>query len=216
MSVKIAPSILAADFGNLEREVRLINNSKADWFHLDIMDGLFVPNISFGMPIVKTISKLASKPLDVHLMIMEPDRYIETFSKLGSQILTVHYEACNHIHRSIQKIKAFGMKAGVALNPHSNINLLIDIIVDVDLVCLMGVNPGFGGQSFIENTYIKVSQLKELIENKNSKCLIEVDGGVNDLNANKLISCGADVLVAGNYVFKAEDPALNIEKLKKF
>ncbi len=216
MSVKIAPSILAADFGNLEREVRLINNSKADWFHLDIMDGLFVPNISFGMPIVKTISKLASKPLDVHLMIMEPDRYIETFSKLGSQILTVHYEACNHIHRSIQKIKAFGMKAGVALNPHSNINLLIDIIVDVDLVCLMGVNPGFGGQTFIENTYIKVSQLKELIENKNSKCLIEVDGGVNDLNANKLISCGADVLVAGNYVFKAEDPALNIEKLKKF
>ena len=183
MSVKIAPSILAADFGNLEREVRLINNSKADWFHLDIMDGLFVPNISFGMPIVKTISKLASKPLDVHLMIMEPDRYIETFSKLGSQILTVHYEACNHIHRSIQKIKAFGMKAGVALNPHSNINLLIDIIVDVDLVCLMSVNPGFGGQTFIENTYIKVSQLKELIENKNSKCLIEVDGGVNDLNA---------------------------------
>ena len=216
MSVKIAPSILAADFGNLEREVRLINNSKADWFHLDIMDGLFVPNISFGMPIVKTISKLASKPLDVHLMIMEPDRYIETFSKLGSQILTVHYEACNHIHRSIQKIKAFGMKAGVALNPHSNINLLIDIIVDVDLVCLMSVNPGFGGQTFIENTYIKVSQLKELIENKNSKCLIEVDGGVNDLNANKLISCGADVLVAGNYVFKAEDPALSIEKLKKF
>ena len=216
MSVKIAPSILAADFGNLEREVRLINNSKADWFHLDIMDGLFVPNISFGMPIVKTISKLASKPLDVHLMIMEPDRYIETFSKLGSQILTVHYEACNHIHRSIQKIKAFGMKAGVALNPHSNINLLIDIIMDVDLVCLMSVNPGFGGQTFIENTYIKVSQLKELIKNKNSKCLIEVDGGVSDLNANKLTSCGADVLVAGNYVFNAVDPTFNIEKLKSF
>ena len=216
MSVKIAPSILAADFSNLERDIKYINESKADWFHLDIMDGVFVPNISFGMPIVDTISKLASKPLDVHLMIVDPDRYIETFSKLGSKILTVHYEACNHLHRTIQKIKNLGMKAGVALNPHSNINLLADTIVDIDLVCLMSVNPGFGGQTFIENTYIKVSQLKELIENKNSKCLIEVDGGVNDLNANKLISCGANVLVAGSYVFKSKNPAFNIEKLKKF
>ena len=216
MSVKIAPSILAADFSNLERDIKYINESKADWFHLDIMDGVFVPNISFGMPIVDTISKLALKPLDVHLMIVEPDRYIEIFSKLGSKILTVHYEACNHLHRTIQKIKNLGMKAGVALNPHSNINLLIDVIEDIDLVCLMSVNPGFGGQTFIENTYKKISQLKEIIENKNIKCLIEIDGGVNDVNANKLISCGANVLVAGSYVFKSKNPAFNIEKLKKF
>ena len=216
MSVKIATSILAADFSNLERDIKYINESKADWFHLDIMDGVFVPNISFGMPIVDTISKLALKPLDVHLMIVEPDRYIEIFSKLGSKILTVHYEACNHLHRTIQKIKSLGMKAGVALNPHSNINLLIDVIEDIDLVCLMSVNPGFGGQTFIENTYKKISQLKEIIENKNIKCLIEIDGGVNDVNANKLISCGANVLVAGSYVFKSKNPAFNIEKLKKF
>ena len=153
MSVKIAPSILAADFANLERDIKMINGSKADWFHLDIMDGIFVPNISFGMPVVESISKVASKPLDVHLMIMEPDRYIEIFSNLGTKVLTVHYEACNHLHRSIQKIKDYGMKAGVALNPHTNINLLTDTIVDIDLVCLMCVNPGFGGQTFIENTY---------------------------------------------------------------
>ena len=216
MSVKIAPSILAADFSNLERDIKYINESKADWFHLDIMDGVFVPNISFGMPIVDTISKLALKPLDVHLMIVEPDRYIEIFSKLGSKILTVHYEACNHLHRTIQKIKNLGMKAGVALNPHSNINLLIDVIEDIDLVCLMSVNPGFGGQTFIENTYKKISQLKEIIENKNIRCLIEIDGGVNDVNAYKLITCGANVLVAGSYVFKSKNPAFNIEKLKKF
>ena len=216
MSVKIAPSILAADFANLERDIKMINSSKADWFHLDIMDGLFVPNISFGMPVVESISKIASKPLDVHLMIMEPDRYIEIFANLGTKILTVHYEACNHLHRSIQKIKDYGMKAGVALNPHSNINLLADTIVDIDLVCLMSVNPGFGGQTFIENTYNKVRELKELIDNKNNRCLIEVDGGVNDINANELISCGADVLVTGNYIFRAADPLINIEKLKSF
>ena len=216
MSVKIAPSILAADFANLERDIKMINSSKADWLHLDIMDGLFVPNISFGIPVVESISKVASKPLDVHLMIMDPDRYIEIFSKLGTKILTVHYEACDHLHRSIQKIKDYGMKAGVALNPHSNINLLADTIVDIDLVCLMSVNPGFGGQTFIENTYNKVRELKELIDNKNNRCLIEVDGGVNDINANELISCGADVLVTGNYIFRASDPLTNIEKLKKF
>ncbi len=216
MSVKIAPSILAADFTNLERDIKMINSSKADWFHLDIMDGLFVPNISFGMPVVESISKIASKPLDVHLMIMDPDRYIEIFSNLGTKILTVHYEACDHLHRSIQKIKDYGMKAGVALNPHSNINLLADTIVDIDLVCLMSVNPGFGGQTFIENTYNKVRELKQLIDNKNNRCLIEIDGGVNDINANELISCGADVLVTGNYIFRAQDPLINIEKLKNF
>ena len=214
MSVKIAPSILAADFANLERDIKMINSSKADWFHLDIMDGLFVPNISFGMPVVESISKVASKPLDVHLMIMEPDRYIEIFSNLGTKVVTVHYEACNHLHRSIQKIKDYGMKAGVALNPHTNINLLTDTIVDIDLVCLMGVNPGFGGQTFIENTYNKVRELKQLIDDKNNRCLIEIDGGVNDINANELISCGADVLVTGNYIFSAPDPLINIEKLK--
>ena len=166
MSVKIAPSVLAADFGNLERDIKMINSSKADWFHLDIMDGLFVPNISFGMPVVESISKIASKPLDVHLMIMEPDRYIEIFANLGTKILTVHYEACNHLHRSIQKIKDYGMKAGVALNPHTNINLLSDTIVDIDLVCLMSVNPGFGGQTFIQNTYNKVRELRQLIDEK--------------------------------------------------
>ena len=214
MSSLIAPSILAADFGNLERDCNMINCSEADWFHIDIMDGLFVPNISFGMPVVAAIQKHAQKPLDVHLMIIDPDRYIETFLKLGAEVLTVHYEACNHLHRSIQKIKSYGMKAGVALNPHTPINHLRDIIQDVDLVCLMSVNPGFGGQSFIENTFIKTMELKQLIKENHSDCLIEIDGGVTNQNAAQLISSGADVLVAGSHVFKSDDPLEKIKTLK--
>ncbi len=211
----IAPSVLAADFANLQRDVEMINNSAADWFHIDIMDGVFVPNISFGMPVLAAINKHAKKTIDVHLMIVDPDRYIETFKNLGADILTVHYEACTHLHRSLQAIKAAGMKAGVAINPHTNVVLLEDVINDIDLVCIMSVNPGFGGQSFIENTYKKVQQLKEIIVRNNATTLIEIDGGVTDKNAADLVKAGADVLVAGSFVFTAQDPIATIDNLKK-
>ena len=211
----IAPSVLAADFANLQRDIEMINNSEADWFHIDIMDGVFVPNISFGMPVLEAITKHAKKTIDVHLMIVYPDKYIKTFAALGSNILTVHYEACSHLHRTLQAIKAEGMKAGVALNPHTNIDLLEDVINDIDMVCIMSVNPGFGGQSFIENTYSKIEKLKALITRKNASTLIEVDGGVTDKNATQLVKAGADVLVAGNFVFKTENPTQTISNLKK-
>jgi ribulose-phosphate 3-epimerase len=211
----IAPSILAADFANLQRDIEMINKSDADWFHIDIMDGVFVPNISFGMPVLEAIARHAQKTIDVHLMIVEPDRYIKTFAALGANILTVHYEACTHLHRTLQAIKAEGMKAGVALNPHTNIDLLEDVINDLDLVCLMSVNPGFGGQSFIENTYAKIEKLKALINKKNAKTIIEIDGGVTDKNALQLANTGADVLVAGNFVFKSENPIQTILALKQ-
>lgn len=211
----IAPSVLAADFANLQRDIEMINNSEADWFHIDIMDGVFVPNISFGMPVLQAISKHAKKTIDVHLMIVDPDRYIKTFAQLGSNILTVHYEACPHLHRTLQAIKAEGMKAGVALNPHTNIDLLEDVIQDIDMVCIMSVNPGFGGQSFIENTYDKVKKLKALIQRKNASTLIEIDGGVTSKNAKQLVDAGADVLVAGSFVFSAENPTQTIKELKQ-
>jgi len=215
MTKIIAPSLLAADFANLQRDCEMLNESKADWFHIDIMDGVFVPNISFGMPVLKAIAAHAKKPLDVHLMIVDPDRYIETFAALNAAVLTVHYEACTHLHRSLQKIKASGMKAGVALNPHTPVALLNDCIQDIDVVCLMSVNPGFGGQSFIEQTYAKVKALKKLIEESNADTKIEIDGGVTDQNAEALVDAGADILVAGSFVFKSENPIATIETLKE-
>ncbi len=211
----VAPSILSADFANIQRDVEMINQSEADWFHVDIMDGVFVPNISFGFPVLKAIKKHAKKPLDVHLMIVDPDRYTQTFKEAGADILTVHYEACTHLHRSIQNIKNCGMKAGVALNPHTPVSVLEDIIADIDLVCMMSVNPGFGGQKFIENTYHKTFTLKQLIKTKHSKAQIEIDGGVDLNNYTKLLQSGADVLVAGNTVFSSADPIGTIKQLKK-
>jgi len=210
----IAPSVLAADFANLERDITLINQSSADWFHIDIMDGVFVPNISFGMPVLAAIGRHAQKPLDVHLMIVDPDRYIDVFADLGAHVLSVHLEACTHLHRTVQAIKAKGMKAGVALNPHTPIHLLEDIIQDLDLVVVMSVNPGFGGQKFIENTYEKVRALKALIQRKSSQALIEIDGGVQSSNAVQLVAAGADVLVAGNFVFSSPEPIKTIQELK--
>ena len=214
MAHLIAPSLLASDFANLQHECEMLNNSDADWFHLDVMDGIFVPNISFGIPVIKAINKHTLKPLDVHLMIEKPERYISEFKDAGANILTVHYEASTHLHRTLQAIKAEGMKAGVALNPHTSVDLLMPVIEEVDLVCLMSVNPGFGGQKFIEGTYRKVSKLKELITKANVSTKIEIDGGVTSANAKDLIECGADVLVAGSFVFKSDNPAGTISELK--
>ena len=215
MSVIVSPSLLSADFLHLSKDIEMVNRSQADWFHLDIMDGVFVPNISYGLPVVSQIKKMATKPLDVHLMIVQPERYVEAFHKAGADILTVHYETCTHLHRTIQQIKAQGMKAGVSLNPHTPVSLLEDVIEDIDVVLLMSVNPGFGGQSFIEQTINKVDKLKKLIMESNSHTLIEIDGGVNFETGKRLVNAGADALVAGSFVFNATDPEANIKGLKE-
>ncbi len=214
MAHLIAPSILSADFGNLQADIEMINASSADWFHVDVMDGVFVPNISFGFPVMKVLKQHAKKPLDVHLMIVQPERYIQSFKEAGTDVLTVHLEASTHLHRTIQAIKSTGMKAGVALNPHSSIQQLEDVIADIDLVCLMSVNPGFGGQKFIEATRSKIERLKSMIQTSGSQALIEIDGGVDLNNAASLIQLGADVLVAGNAVFGSKDPIATIQSLK--
>lgn len=211
----VSPSLLSADFGNLQHDIEMLNQSECDWLHVDVMDGMFVPNISFGQPVIKYIKKHAQKPLDVHLMIMDPGRYIDDFKSVGADILTVHYEACTHLDRVIHAIKDAGMKAGVVLNPHTPVCVLEDIVQECDMVLLMSVNPGFGGQKFIENTYSKVRQLRELCNRKNPACLIEIDGGVNTANAPLLYEAGADVLVAGNAVFKSENPIATIKQLKQ-
>ena len=209
----IAPSMLACDFGNLNCEIEMVNKSEANWFHIDVMDGVFVPNISFGTPIMKVLKKNAKKTLDVHLMIVNPDNYLESFAELGADILTVHYEACTHLHRTVQRVKDLKMKAGVAINPHTPISSLKSIVKELDLVCIMSVNPGFGGQSFIEGTYSKIEELKSLIKEQSSKAIIEIDGGVNSENAKKLIDCGANALVAGSFVFKSKNPTETISEL---
>lgn len=214
MELLISPSVLSCDFANIQRDVEMINNSTADWFHVDVMDGVFVPNISFGFPVIAAIKKHATKPLDVHLMIEDADKYIEEFKNAGADILTVHFEACRHLHRTIQAIKAAGMKAGVALNPHTPVDLLSDVIEDLDLVLIMSVNPGFGGQKFIKNAVLKVEQAKNLIHRRGSRALVEVDGGVNLETGLELVKAGADVLVAGSFVFNSKDPAATIKALK--